>query len=60
MEFGNEEVIWQIQYSKRLGCIFEEEMVFRRFTVKKIGDGLKDVKTNLRFFGLSLSFYSSF
>ena len=29
-----------------------------RDTVKKIGDGLKEVKTNLRFFGLS--FYSSF
>ena len=24
-----------------------------RYTVKKIGDGLKEVKTNLRFFGLS-------
>ena len=30
------------------------------YTVKKIGHGLEHVKTNLRFFGLSLSFYSSF
>ena len=29
-------------------------------TVKKIGQGLKHVRTNLRFFALSLSFYSSF
>ena len=25
----------------------------KNYTVKKIGDGLKEVKTNLRFFGLS-------
>ena len=30
------------------------------FTVKKIGHGLEHVKTNLRFFGLSLNFYSNF
>ena len=30
------------------------------YTVKKIGHGLTHIKTNLRFFGLSLSFYSSF
>ena len=30
------------------------------YTVKKIGHGLKHVKTNLGFFGLSLSFYCSF
>ena len=29
-------------------------------TVNKFGDGLKEVKTNLRFFGLSQSFYSRF
>ena len=29
-------------------------------TVKKIGHDLKHVKTNLRFFGLSQSFYSNF
>ena len=28
--------------------------------MKKIGRGLEHVRTNLRFFGLSLSFYSSF
>ena len=32
----------------------------REITVKKIGDGLKEVKTNLRFFGLNQSFYSNF
>ena len=30
------------------------------YTVKKNADGLKEVKTNLRFFGLSYSFYFSF
>ena len=32
----------------------------KTFTVKKIGHGLEHVKTNLRFFGLSLNFYSNF
>ena len=31
-----------------------------KITVKKIGHGLEHVKTNLRFFGLSLNFYSNF
>ena len=31
-----------------------------QYTVKKIGHGLERVKTNMRFLGLSLSFYLSF
>ena len=32
----------------------------QRYTVKKIGHSLEHVRTNLRFFGLSLNFYSNF
>ena len=32
----------------------------KKGTVKKIGRSLEHVKTNLRFFGLSLNFYSNF
>ena len=31
-----------------------------KITVKKIGHGLEHVKKNLKFFGLSLNFYSNF
>ena len=31
-----------------------------KITMKKLGHGLEHVKTNLKFFGLSQSFYSSF
>ena len=40
---------------KSIGLIFHDY-----HTEKKIGHGLEHVKTNLMFFGLSLSFYSSF
>ena len=39
---------------------FQRRVFFEMFTVKKIGHGLEHVKTNLRFFGLSLNFYSNF
>ena len=45
-------------------CILLLKLRFRengtKYTVKKNADGLKEVKTNLRFFGLSYSFYFSF
>ena len=37
-----------------------QDITKKYYIVKKIGHGLEHVKRNLRFFGLSLSFYSSF
>ena len=41
---------------KNIWILSQEASKINIYTVKKIGDGLKEVKTNLRFFG----FYSSF
>jgi hypothetical protein len=39
---------------------YHSTWLFEHYTVKKIGHGLDHIKTNLRFFGLSLNFYSNF
>ena len=44
---------------KLILCGLEVHFTFTNF-VKKIDHSLKHVKTNLRFFGLSWSFYSRF
>ena len=52
--------LWQLFKLLSLGHGITSTLYGCKNTVKKIDHGLEHVRTNLRFFGLSLSFYSSY